>query len=129
MCADGLYSHGVITSGTCSRHGGVAQWLTTSVGPSSQASPQSNFSAADLAYFRHLQREGVLPPSPGNDVMVTTVNLGHAICQALDNGDTGTQLVTHILAADNRLSEHEVRSELDGAMKNYCPRDEAVASQ
>ncbi len=26
MCADGLYSHSVTSSGTCSRHGGVAQW-------------------------------------------------------------------------------------------------------
>jgi hypothetical protein len=33
------------------------------------------------------------------------------------------------MAADNRLSEHEVRSELVGAMKTYCPWDEALASQ
>jgi uncharacterized protein DUF732/uncharacterized protein DUF3761 len=129
MCADGLYSHSVTTSVPCSRHGGVARWLTTSAGPSSQASPQPNFSVADYNYFRYLQSEGVMPSDPGTVVMVTTVNLGHAICQVLDNGDTGTQLVTHILAADNRLSEHEVRSELAGAMKNYCPWDEAVASQ
>jgi hypothetical protein len=61
--------------------------------------------------------------------MVSTVNLGHAICSALDNGNTGSQFVDQTMAADNRLSEHEVRSELVGAMTSYCPGDEALASQ
>ncbi len=61
--------------------------------------------------------------------MVNAVNLGHAICWALDNGNPGSQFVDQTMAADNRLSEHEVRSELVGAMKTYCPWDEALASQ
>jgi hypothetical protein len=88
-----------------------------------------NFSATDYAYFRYLQSEGVMPLNPGTVVMVNAVNLGHAICRALDNGDTGSQFVDFAMAADNRLSEHEVRSELVGAMKNYCPSDEAVANE
>ena len=129
VCADGLYSHGETVSITCSREGGVAQWLTTAAGPASQASPQSNFSAADYTYFRYLESQGVMPPDPGNDVMVTAVNLGHAICQALDDGDTGKQLVNHTMDADKRISEHEIRSELVGAIKNYCPQDAAAANQ
>jgi hypothetical protein len=129
MCADGLYSHGETLRVTCSRHGGVAQWSTMSAGRASQASPRSNFGVADYAYFRYLKSQGVMASNPGNDVMVAAVNLGHAICQALDEGETGTQLVTQTLAADNRISEHEVRSELVGAMNNYCPGDEAVAGQ
>lgn len=129
MCADGLYSHSETPSIICYRHGGVAQWLAMSAGPSSRASPQSHFSLADYSYFRYLQSEGVMPSDPDNDAMVAAVNLGHAICRVLDNGETGTQLVTQIMAADNRLSEHEVRSELVGAMKSYCPQNEAAASQ
>lgn len=129
MCADGLYSHSQTTSSPCSHDGGVARWLITSAAPSSQPSRQSNFSAADYTYFRYLQSEGVMPSDPGNDVMVNAVNLGHAICWALDNGNPGSQFVDQTMAADNRLSEHEVRSELVGAMKTYCPWDEALASQ
>jgi hypothetical protein len=61
--------------------------------------------------------------------MVKAMHLGHAICRALDIGDTGSQFVDQTMAADGRLSEHGVRSERVGAMKNYGPRDEAVASQ
>jgi Protein of unknown function (DUF732)/Protein of unknown function (DUF3761) len=129
MCIDGGYSHSAIPSATCSRRGGVARWLTTSAGPASQAPPTSNFSVADRSYMQYLQSRGVIPPDPDNDVKVAAVSLGHAICQALDGGETGTQLVTATMAADNRISEYEARSELVGAMKNYCPRDEAVASQ
>lgn len=129
MCADGLYSHSQTLSSPCSHDGGVARWLTTSAAPSSQPSRQSNFSVADYTYFRYLQSEAVMPSDPGNDVMVNAVNLGHAICWALDSGNTGSQFVDQTLAADNRLSEHEVRSELVGAMKTYCPWDEALASQ
>jgi hypothetical protein len=128
-CADGLYSHSATPSATCYRHGGVVQWLTMAAGPSSQGSPQSNFSGADNSYFRYLQGQGVMPSDPGNDVMVAAVNLGHAICQMLDGGGTGTQLVTQTMAADKSMSEHEIRSELVGAMKSYCPGDEAAASQ
>jgi len=129
MCADGLYSHSQTTSGACSHDGGVARWFTTSAAPSSQLSRQSNFSVADYTYFRYLQSEGVMPSDPGDDVMVSAVNLGHAICWALDNGNTGSQFVDQTMAVDNRLSEHEIRSELVGAMKTYCPWDEALASQ
>ena len=129
LCADGLYSHSQSPGGLCSRDGGVARWLTNSVAPSSRPSRQSNFSVADYTYFRYLQNEGLMPPNPGNDVMVSTVKLGHAICWALDNGNTGSQFVDQTMAADNRLSEHEVRSELRGAMKSYCPWDEALANQ
>ena len=129
MCADGLYSHIQTPSTPCSHDGGVAGWLTASVAPSSQPSRQMNFSDADYAYFRYLQSEGVMPLNPGTAAMVNAVNLGHAICRALDNGDTGSQFVDFTMAADNRLSEHEVRSELFGAMKSYCPSDEAAASE
>lgn len=129
ICADGRYSHAVTPSGTCSGHGGVARWLTTSAGASLQASPQSRFGVADYNYLRYLESQGVIPSDPGNDVMVAAVNLGHAICHVLDNGDTGTQLVTQTMAADNRIAEYEARSELVGAMKNYCPRDAAAANQ
>ncbi len=129
LCANGRYSHSQTPSSACSHDGGVARWLTSSAAPPSQPSRHSNFSAADDTYFRYLQSEGVMPPNPGNDVMVSTVNLGHAICSALDNGNTGSQFVDQTLAADNRLSEHEVRSELLGAMKSYCPWDEALANQ
>jgi hypothetical protein len=70
-----------------------------------------------------------MPSDSGDDVMVSAVNLGHAICWALDNGNTGSQFVDQTMAVDNRLSEHEIRSELVGAMKTYCPWDEALASQ
>jgi Protein of unknown function (DUF732)/Protein of unknown function (DUF3761) len=129
MCADGLYSHSEAPSSPCSQDGGVARWLRTSAAPSPQPSRQTTFSVADYAYFRYLQSEAVMPSDPSYDAMVTAVNLGHAICRALDNGDTGRQFVDYTMAADKRLSEHEVRSELVGAMKNYCPWDEAVASQ
>lgn len=129
LCADGRYSHSQTPSSACSHDGGVARWLTTTAAPPSQPSPHSNFSGADYAYFRYLQSEGVMSPNPGNDVMVSAVNLGHAICSALDNGNTGSQFVDQTMTADNRLSEHEVRSELLGAMKTYCPWDEALGSQ
>ncbi|MGZ4510383.1 MAG: DUF732 domain-containing protein [Mycobacterium sp.] len=129
LCADGQYSHSQTPSSPCSHDGGVAQWLTTAAAPSPQLAPPSNFSVADYAYFRYLQSEGVMPANPGNNAMVSTVNLGHAICWALDNGNTGSQFVDHTMAADNRLSEHEVRAELLGAVKTYCPWDEALASQ
>jgi len=129
LCADGLYSHSHIPSSACSHDGGIARWLTTAAAPSPQPSRHSNFSAADYAYFRYLQSEGLMSANPGNDVMVSTVNLGHAICSALDSGNTGSQFVDQTLAADNRLSEHEVRSELVGAMNSYCPWDEALANQ
>lgn len=129
MCADGLYSHSAASSSPCSQDGGVARWLRTSAAPSQQPSRQTTFSTADYAYFRYLQSEAVMPSNPSYDAMVTAVNLGHAICRALDNGDTGRQFVDYTLAADKRLSEHEVRAELVGAMKNYCPWDEAVANQ
>lgn len=129
LCADSRYSHSQTPRSACSHDGGVARWLTTAAAPSPQRSPRSSFSDADYAYFRYLQNEGVLPPNPGNDVMVSTVNLGHAICSALDNGNTGSQFVEQTMAADNRLSEHEVRSELLGAIRTYCPSDESMASQ
>lgn len=129
VCVDGLYSHSEAPSSPCSHDGGVARWLKASAAPSPQPSRQTNFSVADYAYFRYLQSEGVMPSDPSYDAMVTAVNLGHAICRALDNGDTGRQFIDYTVAADKRLSEHEVRSELIGAMKNYCPWDEAVASQ
>jgi hypothetical protein len=129
LCADGLYSHSQTPSSACSHDGGVARWLTRSAAPASQPPHQANFSAADYAYFRYLQSEGVMASNPSNDAMVTAANLGHAICRALDNGDTGRQFVDYTMAADKRLSEHELRSELLGAMKNYCPWDEAVANQ
>lgn len=129
MCADGLYSHRQAPGSPCTHDGGVARWLTTAAAPSPQRSPRSNFSVADYAYFRYLQTEGLMPSDPGDDLMVSTVNLGHAICWALENGNTGSQFVDQTTAADNRLSEHEVRSELVGAVKSYCPRDEALASQ
>ena len=128
MCADGLYSHSAVASSPCSHDGGVAPWLA----PSAAASPRSHqmsFSVADYSYFRYLQSEGVMPSDAGTDVMVRAVNLGHAICWALDNGNAGSQFVDQTTAADNRLSEHEVRSELVGAVKTYCPWDEALASQ
>ena len=128
MCADGLYSHSAALSSACSHDGGVAPWLTPSAAPS-QPSRQTSFSVADYSYFRYLQSEGVMPSHPSTAVMVGAVNLGHAICWALDNGNTGSQFVDQTTAADNRLSEHEVRSELVGATKTYCPWDEALASQ
>jgi hypothetical protein len=129
LCADGLYSHSQTPGSPCSDDGGVARWLTTAAAPSSQPSRHSNFSVADYTYFHYLQSEGVMPSNAGNDLMVSTVNLGHAICSALDNGNTGSQFVDQTMAADNRLSEHEVRSELVGAMTSYCPGDEALANQ
>jgi|GraSoiStandDraft_5_1057265.scaffolds.fasta_scaffold143366_2 Protein of unknown function (DUF732) len=74
------------------------------------------------------EHAGVMPSDPGHDVMISTVKLGHAICWALDNGNTGSQFVDQTMAVDNRLSEHSVRSELVGAIKTYCPRDEVLAS-
>jgi Protein of unknown function (DUF3761)/Protein of unknown function (DUF732) len=126
LCADGLYSHSQAPGGPCSYDGGVARWLTAEAAPSPQ---RSHFSAADYEYFRYLQGEGLMPANPSNDLLASTVKLGHAICWALENGNTGSQFVDQTTAADKRLSEHEVRSELIGAVKSYCPGNEALASQ
>jgi hypothetical protein len=81
-CVDGTYSYSQHHSGTCSHHGGVAQWLDGS--GSGRAQPSSGSTPLAARTRTYGCRPGVLPDrrcSPGAyDPGVTQANIGATIC-------------------------------------------------
>ena len=91
----------------------VAGSLAIAVAPTASADP------ADDAYLQTLQQRGL---SWANGQEQTMINVGHAVCQDFDGGDTMGQTVSDVKKSLG-VSNPGAGSIIGAAIANYCPEN------
>jgi hypothetical protein len=75
--------------------------------------------AAEQQYVSDLQARGIDTLDGDYSPLVT---VGHAVCDALDTGDTKGEIMGQLLNASmNRLSIDDARGVVDDAITDLCP--------
>lgn len=118
-CGDGLYSHSVTRSGTCSHHAGVAEWC-----PCGSPAPALARAAAPQGdtdqYFLSLlsQIPNLIIRDPG-----AMTSSGREVCVHLQNGD---ETQDDAIAATVRNTPNgtlgAATAMVDAAISAYCPQ-------
>lgn len=83
------------------------------------AAPIANADGADDAYLQTLQQRG-LSWAAGQEQ--TMINVGHAVCQDFDGGDSMGQTVQDVKKALG-VSNPGAGSIIGAAIANYCPEN------
>jgi hypothetical protein len=83
------------------------------------AASVANADPTDDAYLQRLQQVGLSWP---NDQGQTMINVGHAVCQDFDGGDTMAQTVDDVKKALG-VSNNGAGSIVGAAVANYCPQN------
>jgi hypothetical protein len=91
----------------------VAGFVAIAVAPTASADP------ADDAYLQRLQGLGLSWPS---DQGQTMINVGHAVCQDFDGGDTMAQTVGDVKKALG-VTNNGAGSIVGAAVTAYCPEN------
>ncbi|MDT5116035.1 MAG: hypothetical protein QOE30_1774 [Mycobacterium sp.] len=91
----------------------VAGFFAIAVAPTASADP------ADDAYLQTLQQRGL---SWANGQEQTMINVGHAVCQDFDGGDSMGQTVGDVKKALG-VSNPGAGSIIGAAIANYCPEN------
>jgi hypothetical protein len=81
------------------------------------AAPTASADPADDSYLQNLQQHG-LSWAPGADG--TMINVGHAVCQDFDGGDTLAQAVGDVKKSLG-VSNGGAGTIVGAAVANYCP--------
>lgn len=118
-CGDGLYSHSVTRSGTCSHHGGVEEWCPCGSQPSAVASVAAPQADAD-EYFLGLLSQ--IPNLIIRDPEVMTSS-GRQVCMHLQNGDeTRDEAIAATIRNTPNGTLDAATSMVDAAVSAYCPQ-------
>ncbi|UEB27471.1 DUF3761 domain-containing protein [Mycobacterium intracellulare] len=117
-CGDGLYSHSVTRSGTCSHHDGVAEWCPCDSSHSTLAGAAAPPPDADT-YFLGLVSEipGMIIRDPA--LMTATAR---ELCVHLRNGDESRDLaITTTMQNTVNGTLGAATAMVDAAISAYCP--------
>jgi hypothetical protein len=118
-CGDGLYSHSVTRSGTCSHHDGVAEWCPCgSPSNSTIAGANAPQAAADQHFLSLLsQIPGVTVIDPG-----AVTASARELCADLENGDeTKEDAITKTMRNTPNGTFGGATAMVNAAITAYCP--------
>jgi hypothetical protein len=118
-CGDGLYSHSVTRSGTCSHHNCVAQWCPCG-SPTTPSLAGANAPQADAD--RHFL--GLLSQIPGVTILdpSAVTASGRQICTYLQNGDeTKEEAITKTMRNTPNGTPGGATAMVNAAISAYCP--------
>jgi hypothetical protein len=128
QCRDGDWSFSQHHSGTCSGHGGVAQWLGASSTPPVAAPLVANVGAAmPAANTPDGEFYWLLTDTEDNSNPMVIWNFplvkaqGLAACQRMDNGETPYQATTDLEAPAGPYTFDDASSITSSATVIYCP--------
>jgi Protein of unknown function (DUF3761)/Protein of unknown function (DUF732) len=119
-CGDGLYSHSVTRSGTCSHHDGVAEWCPCG-SPSNSTLAGTNASQADAdQHFLSLLSQ--IPNVIIIDPAAMTAS-GRQVCLHLQNGDeTKGDAIARTVENTPNGTLGGAAAMVDAAISAYCPQ-------
>nr|WP_232003756.1 DUF3761 domain-containing protein [Mycobacterium sp. 1465703.0] len=117
-CGDGLYSHSVTRSGTCSHHDGVAEWCPCDSSHSTLAGAAAQPADADTYFL------GLVSQIPGMIIRDPVLMTGTAreLCVHLLNGDESRDLaITTTMQNTVNGTLGAATAMVDAAISAYCP--------
>jgi hypothetical protein len=120
LCRDGDWSFSEHHAGTCSGHGGVAQWCPCggTVAPASAYMPDPNSPDLDSRFLRLLTTDPINPTTVWNFPLVKTQGL--QLCQQMDNGERQAAATNDLMAA-GPYSFDDAATISAAAVNIYCP--------
>jgi uncharacterized protein DUF732/uncharacterized protein DUF3761 len=119
MCADHLYSHSQTRSGTCSHHGGVAQWCPCDSAPPITTAPPAKVSAGDQLYL------GLISQIPGLTITDSAAAIAgaHDVCTGLQDGaGTRADAVAATVRNNPSMTLGQASAHVNAAIAAYCPQ-------
>jgi hypothetical protein len=119
-CGDGLYSHSVTTSGTCSHHNGVAQWCPcgspTTPSLASANAPQADADQHFLSLLSQIPGVTIVDPA-------AVTASGRQICVYLQNGDeTKEGAIAKTMRNTPNGTLRGATGMVNAAISAYCPQ-------
>lgn len=92
--------------------------VVVATGPAHSDPDDGSSQAVDLAFLTALNQAGVTYGDAGR-----TITAGHTMCSLVDNGKSGSELVTRLRKHNNNLTEEHARQFMAIALQTYCPQN------